>query len=189
MNIVLFGPPGAGKGTQAKLICEKYNLLHISTGDILRAEIKSGSDLGNNVKNLIETGQLVSDNIIIEMIQSYIDKSNNNFVGFLFDGFPRTLKQADLLSIFIESLNLKLSAAILLDVQQTSLIARVLNRKETEGRSDDNEKILASRLKIFYEETAPLIDHYKELNLLKWIDGIGEINEVNQRISSIIGEL
>ena len=189
MNIVLFGPPGAGKGTQAKMICKEFNLLHISTGDILRDEIKSGSDLGNNVKKLTETGQLVADNIIIEIIQLYNEKNNGDTSGFLFDGFPRTVKQANLLSEFLSSLKLKLSCAVLIDVEQSSLIERIMNRKKNEGRSDDNEAVLASRLKIFYEETTPLADYYKELNLLKWVDGMGEISHVNQRISSILGEL
>ena len=186
MNIVLFGPPGAGKGTQAKMICEKFNLLHISTGDILRSEIKSGSGLGNNVKKLTETGLLVADNIIIEIIKNYIEKQNKNFLGFLFDGFPRTTKQADLLSKFIVSLKLNLSAAIFIDVEQPLLIERILNRSKIEERNDDNEEILASRLKIYYEETAPLVDYYKELDLLKWVDGKGKISEVNQIISSIL---
>ena len=105
MNIVLFGPPGAGKGTQSKMICEEFNLLHISTGDILRSEIKSKSDLGNNVKKLTETGQLVEDDIIIEIIKVYIEKHSENFLGFLFDGFPRTENQADLLSSATEGKN------------------------------------------------------------------------------------
>ena len=183
---MLFGPPGAGKGTQAKMICEEFNLLHISTGDILRSEIKSGSHLGNNVKKLTETGQLVADDIIIKIIKNYIEKQNKNVLGFLFDGFPRTVKQADLLSKYIVSLKLNLSAAILIDVEQPLLIERILNRSKIEDRNDDNEEILASRLKIYYDETAPLVGYYKELDLLKWVDGKGEISEVNQRISSIL---
>ena len=186
MNIILFGPPGAGKGTQAKMICEKENLLHISTGDILRNEINSNSELGNNVKSVIDQGQLVSDNITLKIIQGFIKKNKGNYSGVLFDGFPRTIQQADLLSDLFTDLEISLSAAILIDVEQSVLINRIINRKEVEGRDDDNEVILASRLKIYYDQTAPLIDYYKNLKLLKWVDGVGEINVVNQRINSIL---
>jgi adenylate kinase len=186
MNIIIFGPPGAGKGTQSKMICEKENLLHISTGDILRNEINSDSELGNNIKSLIDQGDLVSDEITLDVIRTFIKKNEGDHSGFLFDGFPRTIQQADLLSDLFKNMNIDLSAAVLIDVEQSVLINRIINRKEVEGRDDDNEVILASRLKIYYDQTAPLIDYYKNLKLLKWVDGVGEINVVNQRINSIL---
>ncbi len=189
MNIILFGPPGAGKGTQAKLVCEKFDLVHISTGDILRNEISKGSNIGLAAKKVIDSGYLVSDEIIMDIIKislSEIKKSNKNF---LLDGFPRSINQANLLSKVMSELEISLNAAILIDVEQPVLINRILNRKSSEGRVDDSEEVLASRLKVYYDQTAPLIQFYKDLNLLKWVNGVGEINDINQQINSIMEQL
>ena len=183
MNIILFGPPGAGKGTQAKMLCEKYNLLHLSTGEILRNEIEQNSELGKSVKCVIESGKLVSDEIIIEILNlSMSNNAKGNFSGYLFDGFPRNIDQANLL----DSLKIKIDFVLLIEVDEPILLQRILTRKESEGRSDDNKEIHASRIKIYLQETEPLIERYSLSHMVKRIDGVGEINEVNQRINTAL---
>ena len=183
MNIILFGPPGAGKGTQAKMLCEKYNLLHLSTGEILRNEIEQNSELGKSVKCIIESGKLVSDEIIIEILNlSMSNNTKGNFSGYLFDGFPRNIDQANLL----DSLKIKIDFVLLIEVDEPILLQRILTRKESEGRSDDNKEIHASRIEIYLQETEPLIERYSSSHVVKRIDGVGEINEVNQRINTAL---
>ena len=183
MNIILFGPPGAGKGTQAKMLCEKYNLLHLSTGEILRNEIEQNSELGKSVKCIIESGKLVSDEIIIEILNlSISNNTKGNFSGYLFDGFPRNIDQANLL----DSLKIKIDFVLLIEVDESILLQRILTRKESEGRSDDNKEIHASRIEIYLQETEPLIERYSSSHVVKRIDGVGEINEVNQRINTAL---
>ena len=183
MNIILFGPPGAGKGTQAKMLCEKYNLLHLSTGEILRNEIEQNSELGKSVKCIIESGKLVSDEIIIEILNlSISNNTKGNFSGYLFDGFPRNINQANLL----DSLKIKIDFVLLIEVDEPILLQRILTRKESEGRSDDNKEIHASRIEIYLQETEPLIERYSSSHVVKRIDGVGEINEVNQRINNAL---
>ena len=189
MNIILFGPPGAGKGTQAKYLVTKYNCFQISTGDILRNEISKGSKLGLSAKEIIDSGHLVSDEIIIDIIKIRLSEIKKSNVNFLLDGFPRSINQANLLSKIMSELEISLNAAILIDVEQPVLINRILNRKSAEGRIDDSEEVLASRLKVYYDKTAPLIQFYKDLNLLKWVNGVGEINDINQQINSIMEQL
>ena len=183
MNIILFGPPGAGKGTQAKMLCEKYNLLHLSTGEILRNEIEQNSELGKSVKCIIESGKLVSDEIIIEILNlSISNNTKGNFSGYLFDGFPRNIDQANLL----DSLKIKIDFVLLIEVDESILLQRIVTRKESEGRSDDNKEIHASRIEIYLQETEPLIERYSSSHVVKRIDGVGEINEVNQRINTAL---
>ncbi len=187
MNIILFGPPGAGKGTQAKMICEKYDLLHLSTGDMLRNEIGSNSELGKNVKETMDSGKLVSDEMIIKIIDLAIkNRAKNNFSGYLFDGFPRNIHQANLLSQLLNSLNINLDCVVLIEVDESISLQRILSRKESECRSDDNEETLTSRLQVYSQETKPLIEHYSSSSMVKKIDGVGEINEVNQRINTAL---
>jgi len=184
MNIVLFGPPGAGKGTQAKMLCEKYNLLHLSTGEILRNEIQKDSELGKSVKEIIKSGKLVSDEIIIKILNLAMENNKKDSLsGYLFDGFPRNINQADLLSDLLDSLKLKIDCILLIEVDEPILLERILSRKKFEGRSDDNKETLLSRIQVYSEETKPLIDHYASNHAIKRIDGIGKINEVNQRIN------
>jgi len=183
LNIILFGPPGAGKGTQAKMLCEKYNLLHLSTGEILRNEIEQNSELGKSVKCIIESGKLVSDEIIIEILNlSISNNTKGNFSGYLFDGFPRNINQANLL----DSLKIKIDFVLLIEVDESILLQRIITRKESEGRSDDNKEIHASRIEIYLQETEPLIERYSSSHVVKRIDGLGEINEVNQRINAAL---
>ena len=186
MNLVLIGPPGAGKGTQAKSICEKFNLCHLSTGDILRNEVSKQTDLGKQAKDIIDKGELVSNEIILEIIKKFISINMNNYKGFLFDGFPRSEDQADMLNNLLEEIKVNISKVILLDVDQSILLQRINKRKEEEGRDDDNEEILKSRLDVYFTQTQPLIDYYSNLKLLEKVDGTMEIIQVNHRINSIL---
>ena len=186
MNIVLFGPPGAGKGTQAKLICEKYFLNHLSTGDLLRKESSKETSLGIQIKNTINDGKLVSNETTIELIKQFIDENKNNKKGFLFDGFPRNKKQAELLDHLMVSIDEKILCVILLNVNEDVLKARIMNRSATEGRSDDNLETLSKRLHTYSSETEPLIEYYSSQNLVRKVQGTGEISDINQGISSHI---
>ena len=186
MNIVLFGPPGAGKGTQAKLICEKYFLNHLSTGDLLRNESSKKTSLGIQIKNTINDGKLVSNETTIELIKQFIDENKNNKKGFLFDGFPRNKKQAELLDHLMVSINEKILCVILLNVNEDVLKERIMNRSTTEGRSDDNLETLSKRLHTYSSETEPLIEYYSSQNLVRKVLGTGAISDINQGISSHI---
>ena len=186
MNIVLFGPPGAGKGTQAKLICEKYFLNHLSTGDLLRKESRKETSLGIQIKNTINDGKLVSNETTIELIKQFIDENKNNNKGFLFDGFPRNKKQAELLDHLMVSINEKILCVILLNVNEDVLKERIMNRSTTEGRSDDNLETLSKRLHTYSSETEPLIEYYSSQNLVRKVLGTGAISDINQGISSHI---
>ena len=186
MNIVLFGPPGAGKGTQAKLICEKYFLNHLSTGDLLRKESSKETSLGIQIKNTINDGKLVSNETTIELIKQFIDENKNNKKGFLFDGFPRNKKQAELLDHLMASINEKILCVILLNVNEDVLKERIMNRSTTEGRSDDNLETLSKRLHTYSSETEPLIEYYSSQNLVRKVLGTGAISDINQGISSHI---
>ena len=186
MNIVLFGPPGAGKGTQAKLICEKYFLNHLSTGDLLRKESSKETSLGIQIKNTINDGKLVSNETTIELIKQFINVNKNNKKGFLFDGFPRNKKQAELLAHLMVSINEKILCVILLNVNEDVLKERIMNRSTTEGRSDDNLETLSKRLHTYSSETEPLIEYYSSQNLVRKVLGTGAISDINQGISSHI---
>jgi adenylate kinase len=186
VNLILLGPPGAGKGTQAKSICDKFKLCHLSTGDILRNEVANKTELGKRAKNIMDKGELVSNKIILQIIKNFIDNNLSKFTGFLFDGFPRSAEQADMLNEVLNEINVSIDKVILLDVDQSILLSRIMKRKEEEGREDDSEKVLESRLEVYFTQTQPLIDYYLNLNLLKKVDGTKEINQVNQDINSIL---
>ena len=187
MNIILFGPPGSGKGTQAKMLCEKYNLLHLSTGEILRDEISKNSQLGKSVKEIINAGKLVSDEIIIKIINLAMENNKKDSLsGYLFDGFPRNIDQANLLSELLDSQEIKIDCILLIEVDEPILLERILSRKKFEGRSDDNKETLESRIQVYSHETKPLIEHYSLNHVVKRIDGVGEISEVNQRINAVL---
>ncbi|MBT7994532.1 MAG: adenylate kinase, partial [Bacteroidetes bacterium] len=161
LNIALFGPPGAGKGTQSEFLIKKYNLFYISTGDLLRKEMKENTDLGKEAKNVIAAGGLVSDEIIVQIIEKTItDHPDSN--GFLFDGFPRTYIQAYILEGLMIKLNTSLNCLINLDVPEKVSIDRLLNRGKTSGRSDDNEKVIRNRLSEYNEKTLPVLQFFKE---------------------------
>lgn len=188
INIILFGKPGAGKGTQANFLKEKYNLVHLSTGDIFRFNIKNNTELGALAKTYIDKGDLVPDEVTIKMLQSEVDK-NVNATGFLFDGFPRTIAQAEALDEFLTNKNQQITATVALEADDEILVQRLLERGKTSGRSDDQDvEKIRNRYVEYNEKTAPLMDYYKAQNKFYPVDGIGSVDEVTVRLSSVINK-
>ncbi len=185
LNIALFGPPGAGKGTQASLLAKKYNLTYISTGEILREEIISNTEIGKQVKSVIERGELVDDETIINVIENNI-KMHSSSNGILFDGFPRTYSQAYILEGLLLKMNTKLSCLISLEVPRDILISRMQKRSQELKRSDDEIEIIKNRLKEYDEKTLPLIGFFKEQGIFFKTCGIGSVEKVNDNITDII---
>ncbi|MFN8257822.1 MAG: adenylate kinase [Bacteroidales bacterium] len=182
LNIVLFGPPGAGKGTQSDKIIEKFKLVHFSTGDILRAEIASKTELGLKAKAFMDKGELVPDAVVIGMIKSKI-LANKNAKGFIFDGFPRTLAQAVELDKLLNSENIPVSVLIALDVEHDELVKRLLGRAKDSGRADDMDiNVIENRIDVYNKNTLPVMDFYKDQGKLRLINGIGSIDEIFGRI-------
>ena len=176
-NLILFGPPGAGKGTQAIKIAEKHNWIHISTGDILRAEVSQGTPLGLKVKAVIEAGHLVSDELLIEIMESVFIK-HKDAKGFVLDGFPRTLNQAQELDKMLQKLGQQVSLVLALEVNEEELVKRLLKRAIDQGRKDDTEEVIKNRLVQYHSHTKLLIDYYKEKKLFKEVFGEGTIEEI-----------
>lgn len=177
-NLVLFGPPGAGKGTQSEKLIEMYNLIHISTGDILRAERAAGTDLGNKANQYIEKGELVPDDVVIGMVKNKI-KENINSNGFIYDGFPRTIAQAKALDQLLAEFNISISKMLALEVNEDELTKRLLLRGKTSGRADDqNETTIRNRFKVYNNETLPLIDFYRNQGKFAGINGLNSIEGV-----------
>lgn len=188
INIVLFGKPGAGKGTQAEFLKEKYNLVHISTGDVFRYNLKNDTELGKQAKAFMDRGDLVPDELTIKMLQDEVEK-NLQATGFLFDGFPRTIAQADALDRFLESKGWNVTATVALEANDEILIQRLLERGKTSGRADDqDESKIRNRYEEYNEKTAPLIDYYTQKGLFYSVDGIGTIEEITRRLSAIIDD-
>lgn len=185
INIALFGPPGAGKGTQSKMLLEKYKLTYISTGDILREEIANNTNLGKQAKDIIEKGGLASDDIIVQIIENKI-KMNPDSNGYLFDGFPRTVAQAYILEGLMLRMNTSLTCMIALEVPKEQLIKRMQQRASRESRVDDKLEIIQYRLQEYENKTLPVANFYKELDKFYPIDGMGELNDVFNRIDAII---
>lgn len=189
LNVALFGPPGAGKGTQSQFLIEKYNLFYISTGDLLRKEIKEKTKLGEEAESIIAAGGLVSDEIIVQIIENTITE-NPDANGFLFDGFPRTYIQAYILSGLMIKLNTSLSCLISIGVPEEESVARLLNRGKTSGRSDDNDLVIRTRLREYYDKTLPVMQFYKDRGIFKEVDGTKTVEDVQAKIAEIInGEL
>ena len=189
INIVLFGKPGAGKGTQAEFLRDKYNLVHISTGDIFRYNIKNETELGKQAQVYMNQGELVPDSLTIKMLESEVDK-NLDAKGFLFDGFPRTEAQAIALDQFLVYKGWEVTATVALEANDDVLVQRILERGKTSGRADDqDESKIRNRYAEYNEKTAPLIDFYKKQDKFYAVDGIGEIAEVTQRLSTVIENL
>lgn len=189
INIVLFGKPGAGKGTQAEFLKEKYNLTHLSTGDIFRFNIKNETDLGKLAKTFMDHGDLVPDEVTIKMLESEVEK-NSTSAGFLFDGFPRTLAQAKALDVFLESKNQKITATIALDADDEILVQRLLERGKVSGRPDDQDETkIRNRYQEYNDKTAPLTNYYQMQNKFFAVNGIGQISEVTDRLSKVIDNL
>jgi adenylate kinase len=176
-NLILFGPPGAGKGTQAIRIAEKYGWVHVSTGDILRSEVSQGTPLGLKVKEVIEAGTLVSDELLIEIMESVFRKHGSGG-GFVLDGFPRTAKQAQELDRMLEKLGTKVSLVLALDVDEDELVKRLLRRAVDQGRKDDTDVVIKNRLVQYHQHTKPLMEYYMQKKLLKNVFGVGTIDEI-----------
>ena len=188
-NIVLFGPPGAGKGTQAEILKVKYNLVHISTGDVFRYNIKNETELGVLAKSYIDKGHLVPDEVTINMLNAEVEK-NPEAKGFIFDGFPRTAAQAEALANLLETKGTIVSGMVALEVEDEVLVQRLLERGKTSGRADDaDEGVIRNRIKVYYAETAILKDFYKKEDRFYGVDGIGSIQEITDRLSAIIDNL
>ena len=188
-NIVLFGPPGAGKGTQSEKIITKFNLTHISTGDLFRKHLGEGTDLGKMARKYMDEGNLVPDEVVIKMVEFKINTDNNSN-GFIFDGFPRTVTQARALDVLLEKWGENISGMILLDVDEQELINRILLRGKTSGRSDDQDiEKINNRIRVYKEETIPVATYYEKQGKLKTIVGIGSIDEIFNNISEVIEQL
>ncbi|MCH2069227.1 adenylate kinase [Shimia sp.] len=190
VNVILLGPPGAGKGTQAELLVKNHGLVQLSTGDMLREAKASGSELGQRVADVMERGELVTDDIVIGLIKEKL--SNTDAKGFIFDGFPRTLAQADALGQLLEEFDIKLDAAIELKVDDKVLVQRILHRAEQAKaagqpvRADDNEETLVQRLEAYHAQTAPLIAYYEGKGVLKSVDAMGVIDAIAKELSVIV---
>jgi adenylate kinase len=186
LNLVLFGPPGAGKGTQSQKLIEKYGLIHLSTGDLLRSEISQGTALGLEAKKLMDQGILVPDEVVIGMISNKLD-ANHDAKGFIFDGFPRTVAQAEALDQLLDSKNAPISGMIALEVNDDELEHRLLLRGKDSGRPDDaNPEVIRKRIKEYNDKTAPVAGFYKGQNKFKSIYGIGSIGEIFDGINAVI---
>ncbi len=185
-NIVIFGAPGSGKGTQSDLIIEKYGLGHISTGEVLRAEIKNGTELGNIAKGFIDNGQLIPDELMIDILAGVYDGFGKDHKGIIFDGFPRTIPQAEALKKMLDERSHKVAAMIELDVPEDELMTRLIKRGEQSGRADDNEETIKKRLAVYHNQTAPLVEWYKQEGIHNHIDGLGSLERIFGDIAEVI---
>lgn len=178
LNIVIFGPPGSGKGTQSENLIKKYELEHISTGDLLRHEIQTNTQLGALAKQHMDKGELVPDEVIIGMIDSFLDKNFGKVKGVIFDGFPRTVAQAEALKNLLGSYKSDVSVMLNLEVPDAELLTRLIERGKTSGRSDDNEETIKKRISVYNAQTKPVIDFYKKDGKLANIQGVGAIDAI-----------
>jgi adenylate kinase len=176
-RLLFLGPPGAGKGTQAERLAARHQLLHLSTGDLLRAEVKAGSALGKEAEAVMARGELVSDGLVLAIVRSRLE---NHRGGWLLDGFPRNLAQAEALDLLLGELDQRIEQVVLLELEDGVLIQRLLSR----GRADDNEAVIRNRLVVYREQTAPLIDHYRSLGLLRSVEASGTVEEIGERIEA-----
>ena len=183
-NIVIFGAPGAGKGTQSDFIVETYGLTHVSTGDLLRKEIADQTELGKRIKNIMDNGQLVSDDIVVEMMDKAIAADTK---GMLFDGFPRTVAQAETLDKLLAKHGRELTCTVQLEVPKDELMRRLLERAKIQGRADDNEQTINNRLQEYNNKTKPVADYYAKQGKQKVVDGLGTIEDIAARIREAIG--
>jgi len=185
MNIILFGPPGSGKGTQSIKIAEKYGLAHISTGDIFRAELKEQTPLGIQAKSYMEKGELVPDTLLADIIRSAMNKHGGS-KGFIFDGYPRTIPQAEDLGKLMDDKGSQITKVLALEVDDQEVITRLLRRAELEGRSDDNEEVISNRLNVYKNQTQPLINYYADRGLFTGIQGVGSIDDIFESLCKVI---
>jgi adenylate kinase len=189
INLVLFGPPGAGKGTQAENIIKKYQLVHLSTGDLLRGEIGAKTKLGIEAKSFMDKGELVPDQVVIGMIESKLAK-NKDAKGFIFDGFPRTTAQAESLGQLLKAHNTEISVMIALEVNHDELVKRLLNRGKDSGRADDKDvSIIENRIKVYNNETMPVIKYYEAQGKFKPVNGVGSVDEIFNSVCVVMDAL
>lgn len=186
---MIFGAPGSGKGTQSDFIIKKYGLGHISTGDVLRSEMKNGTELGKTAKGYIDNGQLIPDELMVSILASVYDKFGSDHQGVIFDGFPRTIPQAEALKAMLGERGHKVAAMIELDVPEDELMERLLNRGRESGRSDDNEETIKKRLDVYHSQTAPLIEWYEKEGIRHHINGLGDLDRIFADICSVIDNL
>jgi adenylate kinase len=185
-NIIIFGPPGSGKGTQSEKLIVKYGLKHLSTGDLLRGEINAGTPLGLEAKAIMDKGHLVPDEVVIGMISNALE-TNTGVSGFLFDGFPRTITQAESLDKLMELKQTQINVVLALEVEEAELVKRILNRGLTSGRSDDsNETIIQSRIKEYYDKTARVLSYYEPQGKVNKIDGMRSVEEIFNNLQNVI---
>lgn len=186
-NIVLFGPPGAGKGTQSEKLIKKYGLTHLSTGDLFRKHLGEGTELGVLAKKYMNEGRLVPDEVVIGMVEDKVNESKNTTQGYIFDGFPRTTAQAEALDKMLAIHDLSISGMIALDVPRDILKARIIERGKTSNRVDDqDEQKINTRIKVYLDETLPVADYYAKQDKLSKINGVGEIDQIFASITSVI---
>jgi adenylate kinase len=189
LNLILFGPPGSGKGTQAEYLIKEYGILHISTGDLFRYEMGNNTELGLKAKEYMAKGELVPDEVTIGMLKNKVN-ANPDSKGIIFDGFPRTIAQAEALDAFLEEKGTEVSALIAMDVPEEELVTRLLGRGESSGRADDkDESIIRNRISVYNSETAPVFDYYKSKNKSKLIPGTGSKEEIFNRLTTVINDL
>ena len=188
-NIVIFGAPGSGKGTQSDKLISKYGLGHISTGDVLRSEIKNGTELGKTAKEYIDQGRLIPDELMVSILAGVYDSFGKEHNGVIFDGFPRTIPQAEALGKMLAERGHKVAAMIELDVPEEELMKRLLLRGQVSGRTDDNEETIAKRLAVYASQTAPLIEWYKGCGVHHHIDGLGEMDRIFSDICAVVDAL
>lgn len=182
VNFLIFGPPGSGKGTQSVRLAEKFNLLHLSTGDMLRAEITAGTELGKKMSLIMSKGELVPDEVVIEMIANKIDASKGN-AGFLFDGFPRTVAQTISLEKMLNERKMKIDQMLVLDVDHDELVKRLIARAELSGRPDDKDPaVIENRIDVYKEKTEPIIDYCNKKGLYQAVNGMGSIDDIFNRL-------
>jgi len=213
LRLIILGPPGSGKGTQASILARKYGLLYLATGDIFREEIKQKTDLGRQVESYMARGELVPDELVVEVVRRKLESSSNSSIGFIFDGFPRTERQAKELDKLLSKINLKLSAVLLIDVPDDEVVKRLSGRRicarcgavyhveynppKIEGtcdicggeliqREDDKPEVIRRRLQVYHEQTDPVISYYEKNNLLYRVDGLGEVEEVHRKIETLL---
>ena len=188
-NIVIFGAPGSGKGTQSDLLIEHYGLGHISTGDVLRNEIKNGTELGKTAQGFIDNGQLIPDDLMVSILAKKYDEFGRGHKGVIFDGFPRTIPQAEALKQMLSERGDKVAAMIELDVPEDELMTRLIKRGQESGRADDNEETIKKRLVVYHSQTQPLIDWYEKEGLHKHINGLGSLDRIFADICQVIDNL
>jgi len=187
-NLILFGPPGSGKGTQSTRIAEKYNLVHTSTGDIFRKEIRDGSPLGLKVQSIIEKGELGPDDLLVDILRAALQRAAGNIDGFVMDGFPRTIRQAEDFDKLLKETGETVSLVLALEVDEEEVVTRLLKRAQMEGRKDDSEEVIRNRMKVYHAQTHPLMDYYSKQGKFQSVRGVGSVDNIFADICKTIDE-